>query len=68
MRKVLVSTITEAEVRSALAGVKDPARNQDVVSLGMVQEIAIRDGNVAFALEADPARAKALEIVRRACE
>ena len=68
MRKVLVSTITEAEVRTALAGVKDPARNQDVLSLGMVQEIAIRDGNVAFALEADPARAKALEIVRRACE
>ncbi len=34
----------------------------------MLQEIAIREGNVAFALEADPARAEALEIVRRACE
>ncbi len=61
-------SITEAEVRSALTGVRDPARNQDVVSLGMVQEIAIRDGNVAFALEAEPARAGALEVVRRACE
>ena len=67
-RKVPVPTITEADVRSALTGVKDPARNQDVISLGMVQEIAIRDGNVAFALEAEPARAKALEVVRRACE
>ena len=61
-------TITEADVRAALSGVRDPARNQDVIRLGMVQEIAIRDGNVAFALEADPARAKALEVVRRACE
>ena len=61
-------TVTEADVRSALSGVRDPAHNQDVVSLGMVQEIAIRDGNVAFALEADPARVEALEIVRRACE
>ena len=67
-RKMPVPTITEADVRSALTGVKDPARHQDVVSLGMVQEIAIRDGNVAFALKADPARAKALEVVRRACE
>ncbi len=63
-----MSNITEAEVRSALSGVKDPARNQDVVSLGMVQEIAIREGNIAFALEADPARADSLEVVRRACE
>ncbi len=55
-------------MRSALAGVLDPARGKDVVTLGMVQQVAIRDGNIALVLQADPSRAQELEVVRRACE
>ncbi len=63
-----MAAITEEAVRAALANVRDPERSADIVQLGMVQEIAIRDGNVSLALEADPARADALEKVRRSCE
>lgn len=63
-----MAAVTEAMVREALGTVRDPGRSRDVVSLGMVQGIAVRDGNVAFALEADPARAAELEKVRLACE
>ena len=40
----------------------------DIVSLGMVSGLAVRDGHVAFALEIDPARAARLEPLRKAAE
>jgi ATP-binding protein involved in chromosome partitioning len=48
--------------------VRDAERGGDVVSLGMVSGLAVRDGHVAFALEVDPARAAALETLRKAAE
>jgi ATP-binding protein involved in chromosome partitioning len=59
---------TEAEVLTALKRVLDPDRRQDVVALGMVQGLAIRDGHVAFSLEVDARRGPHLEPLRKQAE
>ena len=60
--------VTENDVLVALGGVQDPERGQDVVSLGMIGGLAIKGGNIGFAIEVDPARGAALEPLRKACE
>ncbi len=60
--------ITENQVLDALSEVKDPTRNHDVVTLGMISEIVIKDGNVGFAIEIEPALAEKMEPLRQACE
>jgi ATP-binding protein involved in chromosome partitioning len=62
------SAVGEQQVLDALRGVRDEERGGDVVSLGMVSGLAVRDGHVAFALEVEPARAAALETLRQAAE
>jgi len=61
-----MARITESQVLDALRQVQDPDRGKDIVALGMVSGIAIREGHVAFSLEIEPARAARLEPVRRA--
>jgi ATP-binding protein involved in chromosome partitioning len=56
-------TLAEA-VRMALRRVKDPATGQDVVSAGMVQGLAARDGLVQFSLEVPRDRAAQMEPLR----
>jgi ATP-binding protein involved in chromosome partitioning len=63
-----MAQITKEQVLASLAGVEDPAQGQDVVSLGMVSGVVVRDGNVGFALEIDPSEASAKEPLRAACE
>jgi ATP-binding protein involved in chromosome partitioning len=63
-----MAQITEDRVREALGRVMDPDKGRDIVSLGMVSGVAIRDGHVAFALEVEPERAPRLEPLRRAAE
>ena len=63
-----MTSFGEQQVLAALKSVIDPARGRDLVSLGMVSGIAIRDGNVVFSIETEPARAAALEPVRKAAE
>jgi ATP-binding protein involved in chromosome partitioning len=60
--------VTEQEILAALAAVADPDRGRDIVALGMVGGIAIRDGNVAFSIEVDSARGARLEPLRKAAE
>ena len=60
--------VTEQQILDALKSVKDPERGEDVVSLGMVSGLVIKDGNVAFALEVDPERGAKLEPLRREAE
>jgi ATP-binding protein involved in chromosome partitioning len=60
--------ITEKQVLDALSTVPDPERSGDIVSLGMVSGIAIREGNVAFAIEVEPERGRRLEPLRLAAE
>ena len=45
--------VTEAQILQALKGVRDAERGADIVSLGMVQGIAIRDGSVSFSIAVD---------------
>ena len=63
-----MAQITKEQVLAALAGIEDPAQGQDVVALGMVSGVVVRDGNVGFALEVDPSEASAKEPLRAACE
>ena len=60
--------ITEKQVLDALATIADPERGGDIVGLGMVSGIEIRDGHVGFAIEVEPERGPRLEPLRKAAE
>jgi ATP-binding protein involved in chromosome partitioning len=59
---------TRDDVLKALAQVIDPASGKDVVSAGLIQGLALRDGNVGFAIEVPAARGPQAEPLRKACE
>ena len=63
-----MAAITEKQILDALSTVSDPDRGGDIVSLGMVSGMAIRDGNVAFSIEVEPERGPRLEPLRKAAE
>jgi len=63
-----MATATERQILDALRRVADPDRGADIVSLGMVSGVVIRDGNVAFAIEVEPERGARLEPLRKAAE
>jgi ATP-binding protein involved in chromosome partitioning len=60
--------LTENQILDALRAVRDPERSGDIVSLGMVTGVVIRDGNVGFAIEVEPERGARLEPLRKAAE
>src|SRR5262245_22365883 len=60
--------VTEREVLAALAQVRDPDKGRDIVALGMVSGVVVRDGNVGFAIEVEPERGARLEPLRKAAE
>ena len=60
--------VTERQILDALGHIADPEKGSDIVSLGMISGLAIRDGNVAFAIEVDRARGPQLEPLREAAE
>src|SRR6267154_3469794 len=60
--------VTENMILDALRAVRDPERDGDIVSLGMVTGVVIRDGNVGFAIEVEPERGARLEPLRKAAE
>ena len=60
--------VTENQVLDALSTIADPDRGADIVSLGMVSGIAIRDGNVVFSIEVEAERGRRLEPLRKAAE
>ena len=60
--------ITEADVRDALRGIVDPASGQDIVARDMVTGLVVKDRNVGFAIEVDPASGEQMEPVRKAAE
>jgi len=63
-----MADINDKTVLDALRKIIDPARKADIVTLGMVNGLAIKGGNVAFAIEVDPARGQALEPLRQEAE
>jgi ATP-binding protein involved in chromosome partitioning len=58
----------EQGILAALKTVVDPDRGADIVSLGMVSGVVVRNGNVGFSIEVDPARGAEMEPVRKAAE
>ncbi|HEY3909127.1 MAG TPA: iron-sulfur cluster carrier protein ApbC [Stellaceae bacterium] len=63
-----MAAVTEQQILDVLSNVVDPDKGADIVSLGMVSGMAIRAGNVAFAIEVEPERGPRLEPLRKAAE
>jgi ATP-binding protein involved in chromosome partitioning len=63
-----MSAVTERQILDALGRIADPDKGSDIVSLGMVSGLVIRDGNVAFAIEVESERGPRLEPLRKAAE
>jgi ATP-binding protein involved in chromosome partitioning len=63
-----MAAVTEGQILDALRHVADPDKGADIVSLGMVSGVVVRDGNVAFAIEVEPERGPRLEPLRKAAE
>jgi ATP-binding protein involved in chromosome partitioning len=60
--------VSEKEVLDALARVRDPDKGGDIVALGMVSGVVVRDGNVGFAIEVEAERGPRLEPLRKLAE
>jgi ATP-binding protein involved in chromosome partitioning len=63
-----MTIVNEATVLEALKRVPGPDGRGDIVGLGMVSGVVVKNGNVGFAIEIDPKRADELEPLRRAAE
>ncbi|HMD64233.1 MAG TPA: Mrp/NBP35 family ATP-binding protein [Stellaceae bacterium] len=63
-----MSAPTERQILDALSLIADPDKGADIVSLGMVSGLVIRDGNIAFAIEVESERGPRLEPLRKAAE
>jgi len=63
-----MAAVNEAEIQAALAGIAVPGRDGDPISLGMVSGLVVKDGNVGFSIEIDPAAHEVMEGLRKICE
>lgn len=63
-----MAELSEETIMNALKSVRDPDRGQDIVSLGMVAGLVIKQGNVGFTIEVDPKRGPQLEPLRKSAE
>lgn len=63
-----MTTVSEQTVQKALADVADPGSGAALSALATVSGLVIKDGNVGFSLEVDPAKGPALEDLRKAAE
>ena len=63
-----MSPINEQTILNCLDRVIDPKSGKSVVALGLVTGLVIKDGNVGFALEINPAEANEMELLRKKCE
>jgi ATP-binding protein involved in chromosome partitioning len=63
-----MASVTEQQVLDALRAVSGPDGRGDIVSLGIVRGLVVRDGHIGFTIEVDPARGATLEPLRKAAE
>ena len=61
-------TISTEKILDSLKSTMVPSRGKSVVDLGLVSGIIIKEGNIGFSLEIEPAQAKEMEAVRQNCE
>lgn len=58
--------VTQEQVRDALKRVKGPDLEGNIVELGLISDILIREGKVYFSITVEPERAEELEPLRQA--
>ena len=63
-----MSAVSEDDIRAALRTIIDPVSGEDIVGQGMVSGLVIKDRNIGFAIEIDPADAERMEPLRTAAE
>ena len=63
-----MATVSEQTILSTLSGVVDPGGAGELPQLATVSGLVVKDGNIGFALEVDPARGPQLEGLRKAAE
>ena len=61
-------SISKENILEKLALVKDPELRKDLVSLDMISDIIIKNGNIGFSIEVDPKRGPSLEPLRKEAE
>jgi len=59
-------SVTETQVLEALKRVKGPDLESNIVDLGLVSEVLVKDDRVYFSITIDPKRAEELEPLRQA--
>jgi ATP-binding protein involved in chromosome partitioning len=60
--------VSKGRVLEELRRIKGPDLSDNIVNLGLVSDVFIKDGRVMFAISVDPARAKELEPLRQAAQ
>jgi ATP-binding protein involved in chromosome partitioning len=60
--------VTSAQVLEALRRVKGPDLDSNIVDLGLVSDVLLKEGRAYFSITINPARATELEPLRRAAE
>ena len=63
-----MTTITEEQILNCLGNIQDPEHQNDIVALGMVKGLVVKNGNVGFSIEVEPARGTSMEPTRKAAE
>ncbi len=63
-----MAEVTAEQVLEALKVVDDPFKKENIVDLGMIDGLQIKDGHVAFAIEIDPAQGAEMEPIRKIAE
>ena len=63
-----MTNITKNSILTALTKIIDPELGQNVVDLGMVKGLVIKDGNVGFTIEVGSNQGSEKEPIRKACE
>lgn len=61
-------SVSKEEILENLSKINYPEHNEDIISLGMVSGIIVKDGNVGFSIEVDPSKGPHLEPLRQAAE
>jgi ATP-binding protein involved in chromosome partitioning len=63
-----MTALSQNDIRTALCTIVDPVSGKDIIASDMVSGLVIKDRNIGFAIEIDPADAERMEPLRKAAE